>query len=128
MSLQGNEDDVTTPDSEVQGEAHKPLLNSEPGHSYPSYPSPLSDLQSLRVRLACILLNFLIEMFDQIIIVPQIALFERSICYTYYVVHDPRVIDREHLVDERLCKIEPIQQQLAVLRSWKAFFDALPGR
>jgi hypothetical protein len=67
-------------------------------------------------------------MFDQIIIVPQIALFERSICYHYYSVHDSHVIAAGGSIDDQLCKIERVQQQLADLRSLKAFFDAVPGQ
>lgn len=87
-------------------------------------PAPIS---LTYVRCGCILLNFLVEMCDMIIIVPTIALLERSICHTYYAEHDPRVIGPGGLVNERLCKIGPVQEQLAVLRGWKALFEALPG-
>jgi hypothetical protein len=76
----------------------------------------------------CLLLNFLIEMYDMIITAPTIALFERSLCSSYYSAYDPGVIGPGGSIDERLCKVEIVQQDLASLRGWKAFFDALPSQ
>ena len=82
----------------------------------------------VRAQLWCILLNFLIEFFDMVIIVPQLVLFERSLCYSYYRLHEKDGVGPRGIVEERSCKIERIQQELAVLRGWKALFDALPGQ
>ena len=109
--------------------SHEPLLDAESRSSFTDSQSPDSPMaETLRVPLACILLNFLIEMFDQIIIVPQLALFEQAICRAYYTSHDSSLLIGQHgSVGGDQCKIDPVQQQLAVLRSWKAFWDALPG-
>ena len=102
---------------------------AETPHGQESLPATANSppISLIYVRYGCILLNFLVEMCDMIIIVPTIALLERSICYTYYAEHDPHVIGPGGLVNERLCKIGPVQEQLAVLRGWKALFEALPG-
>lgn len=73
--------------------------------------------QPLWVRLACILLDFLTQTYDQIRIVPEIVLFERWICEPYL----PNGIAYSH----ELCKSHDIQYQLAQLRSWRAFFDGV---
>ncbi len=75
--------------------------------------------QPLWVRLACIAVDFLTQVFDQIRILPEIALFERAICRAFYAVDDPA---------ERLCKAVAVQRQLAGLRSWRAFFDGLASQ
>jgi len=69
------------------------------------------------VRLACILLDFLTQTYDQIRIVPEIVLFERWICTPYL----PPNTGYSH----ELCKSHDIQYELAHLRSWKAFFDGV---
>lgn len=59
--------------------------------------------------------------------VPTIKLFEQAICNRYYSdqsIH-PRVTAPD--VDERLCKIPAIQNELASLTGLKFTFDALPG-
>ncbi|KAI1768675.1 major facilitator superfamily domain-containing protein [Hypoxylon sp. FL1150] len=69
------------------------------------------------MRLGCILLNFMVEMFDQIIIVPQLALMEKSVCNSYYSAKlSTAALD---------CKAEPVQHKLATLRSWKALFECI---
>ncbi len=75
--------------------------------------------QPLWVRLACIAIDFLTQVYDQIRIVPEMALFERALCRAYYAADDP---------PERLCKVDAVQQQLAGLRSWKAFFDGVASQ
>ena len=84
--------------------------------------------QPLWVRLSVIFINFLIELYDQIRIVPEIALFEHSICRSYYSIHDPSVIGPGGSIAEQLCKFKPIQSQLADFRGWKAFFDGIASR
>ena len=58
--------------------------------------------------------------------VPTIKLFEQAICNRYYAeqsIHRPATLD----VDEGLCKIPAIQDELAILTGLKFTFDALPG-
>ena len=58
--------------------------------------------------------------------VPTIKLFEQAICNRYYAeqsIHPPATLD----VDEDLCKIPAIQDELAILTGLKFTFDALPG-
>lgn len=72
--------------------------------------------QPLWVRLACILLDFLTQTYDQIRIVPEIVLFERWLCESSFP-------GQGH--SHELCKSPDIQYELARLRSWKAFFDGV---
>ncbi|CAN8096018.1 unnamed protein product [Discula destructiva] len=73
--------------------------------------------QPLWVRLACILLDFLTQTYDQIRIVPEIVLFERWICAPYL----PDGVEYSHA----MCSSHEIQYQLAQLRSGKALFDGV---
>ena len=59
--------------------------------------------------------------------VPSIKLFEQAICNRYYNRHKELAFSFENSVDEHLCKIPPIQDELANLVGLKFTFDALPG-
>ncbi|KAI3392834.1 hypothetical protein diail_5147 [Diaporthe ilicicola] len=82
--------------------------------------------QPLWVRLACIGLDFLTQTYDQIRIVPEIALFEQFVCRSHYAGDG----GGHHLfpdgrIPHELCKNPDVQYQLARLRSWKALFDGI---
>ena len=55
--------------------------------------------------------------------VPTIKLFEQAICNRYYSTQQQAAPN----IDERLCKVPAIQNQLATLTGLKFTFDALPG-
>lgn len=75
----------------------------------------------------CMLVYFFHSMNGFLPIGPFLFLYERSICYRYYLRHDPSKIGLGHTVDEFLCKLEPIQRELAVVRAWEGAFEAIPG-
>ena len=75
----------------------------------------------------CLLLCFLVELSNNILTVPLIALFERAICEHYYRTHTRHVSGHQSSVNEENCKIASVQAQLATLRGWKAFFDTTSG-
>ena len=68
----------------------------------------------------CLIMNLLIEIFDMILLTPQIALFQRSICFQHYQQDGARVPGQG-------CQAKAIQQELAIVRGWKGFFDCIPG-
>ncbi|TAQ85799.1 hypothetical protein B7494_g5856 [Chlorociboria aeruginascens] len=111
-----------TPDGRTAEESSALLTpNDSPNAMAPPPPFKLT-----RIAVYCMLLLFLVEMYDFITIAPLVALFERSICRSYYVLHSPEVIRPDGSIEESLCKINPIQAELAVLRGWKLAFDTLP--
>ena len=59
--------------------------------------------------------------------VPTIKLFEQAICNRYYADQSVRLRLTALDIDEGLCKIPPIQDELANLTGLKFTFDALPG-
>ena len=60
--------------------------------------------------------------------VPIIKLFEQAICDRYYAANDELLMNLvAGPIDENLCKIPAIQNELASLVGWKFTFDALPG-
>ena len=53
--------------------------------------------------------------------------YESIICSEYYGITDPSLLSSNGYVEERYCKVAPIQEELALLRGWQDFFDYLPG-
>ena len=72
-------------------------------------------------------LQFCFYFAKHIIEVPSIKLFEQAICNRYYDRLDALAFVSGQPVDEHLCKIPPIQNELANLTGLKFTFDALPG-
>ena len=58
--------------------------------------------------------------------VPTIKLFEQAICNRYYSEQSTHLRPTQD-IDEGLCKIPAIQNELATLTGLKFTFDALPG-
>ena len=77
--------------------------------------------------VCCLVLNFALELFNMGLITPQVALFQRSICFRFYQQHDSHSVHPNGSTDQQSCKILPIQHELAVFRGWKGVFDSIPG-
>jgi MFS family permease len=58
---------------------------------------------------------------------PKTRIFETNICLRYYQQNDPTAIDPHDTVPETECKIDAIQQELAMIFGWQETFDAIPG-
>jgi MFS family permease len=58
---------------------------------------------------------------------PRIRMFEANLCLSYYRQHDASAIGPDGTIPEQLCKIDPVQQKLAMIFGWQDTFDALPG-
>jgi hypothetical protein len=92
-----------------------------------------SGVQGLLPRLLqkdivlCMMVYFFHQMQGFLPIGPYLLLYERSICYTYYSAHDSSLIGPGGKIDELLCKVVPVQHELAVVRAWEGAFAAIPG-
>lgn len=89
---------------------NKRTLLQRPHAPYLSFPT---------IAIYCLIMNLLIEIFDMILLTPQIALFQRSICFQHYQQDGSRVTGQG-------CQAKAIQQELAIVRGWKGFFDCIP--
>lgn len=111
--------------------------NSESEYQVRNWPRLRSKISAFKEILACretpillcvFTLQFLASFAKHIIEVPFIALIESTICVKYY-----RDQSNDHLfaareVDERFCKVPPVQDKLSIVTGWKFAFDALPGK
>ncbi|KAB5583451.1 major facilitator superfamily domain-containing protein [Coniochaeta sp. 2T2.1] len=106
----------------------EPLLNRIP-------PLPVRDMPATkafslsRVGWYCLLLNLLCGLSESILNSPLLALYEQSLCVSYFDAHpDPTgSVSIINLAINSRCKIVPIQQEIATVRGWKSLFDAIPA-
>ncbi|KAF2157358.1 MFS general substrate transporter [Myriangium duriaei CBS 260.36] len=73
---------------------------------------------------------------DGLSMTPLTRLFESVVCYQYWEVRDPTKIALPRSlvgpgavggVAESLCKIQPVQAEVATLKGWQIFFDGIPS-
>lgn len=58
---------------------------------------------------------------------PKTRVFEANLCVRYYEEKDPSKIRADGTVDETLCKVNEVQQKMAMIFGWQDMFDAIPG-
>jgi hypothetical protein len=57
---------------------------------------------------------------------PKTRVFESNLCLRYYSSSDPsKIVDGK--VEEELCKVDVVQEQLAGIFGWQDLFDSIPG-
>jgi MFS family permease len=57
---------------------------------------------------------------------PKTRVYESNICLSYYREHDTSVIGADGTIPEMQCKIDAVQQKLAMIFGWQETFDAIP--
>lgn len=122
----------------VQHEETSPLLPSPDPE--PTSPHGLSGCNYLRssavavtnfwtggarlILLCTFLLQFLISFATNVTEVPIIRLFELAACHQYYD-HQTSVVGPVDRIDENLCKVPKVQNELSLLTGFKFGFDAV---
>ncbi|KAF2128273.1 hypothetical protein P153DRAFT_386400 [Dothidotthia symphoricarpi CBS 119687] len=56
---------------------------------------------------------------------PLLRMVELNLCRSYYETQDPKVISPNGDVDERFCKVLPVQKELATIFAYNILFTAL---
>lgn len=95
----------------------------------PSPPRPPHRSPTLVVVLILLYLA-LLDLGYELIMPAQTRVLERIFCKQYYEAHDPSLIgsDGRDGVDERWCKIKPVQEDVAMLKGWQVSFDSIGSR
>ncbi|KAI1148904.1 major facilitator superfamily domain-containing protein [Nemania diffusa] len=79
------------------------------------------------VVLGCVALAIVSEVGEYLYTAPRVRLFESVSCTRYYLEHDPSVIRPDGSVPESLCKVNPVQDEVASVLGWQLFFDSIPA-
>jgi MFS family permease len=58
---------------------------------------------------------------------PRTRVYEANLCLRYYRENDPSVIAADGTILEKLCKVDAVQQNMAMIFGWQEMFDAVPS-
>ncbi|KZM19038.1 uncharacterized protein EKO05_0001168 [Ascochyta rabiei] len=58
---------------------------------------------------------------------PRTRVYEANICLRYYRENDPSVVGVDGAILEKLCKVDAVQQEMAMIFGWQEMFDAIPS-
>lgn len=58
---------------------------------------------------------------------PRTRVYEANICLSYYKTNDASVIGAGGTIPEKLCKVDAVQQKMAMIFGWQEMFDAIPS-
>lgn len=85
---------------------------------------------TFRVTACAFLIYFLSEFGLNTLQVPGSRLFEHAVCRKHYRdAHGPGIpFHMFEEIDESLCKIAPIQREVALLTGWRDSFMAIPSK
>jgi len=112
----------------VSVEEGAPLLSpTASAASLPLPPPPPKKKPWVLLVVLCLLLIAIVDMGAFLAEPPKTRVFEAKICLAYYRQHDPSAIGADGKIPEKLCKIDSVQQKLAMIFGWQDTFDALPG-
>ena len=86
--------------------------------------------KDVRFRVLALLYTAIIALNAALILqdAPATRLFEIVYCRAFYEEHDPSLIGDNGVVDEKYCKNDFVQSQVAFLKGWLSFFRYLPGK
>lgn len=100
-----------------------------PSPSKPSFRSAISPYYP-HVPILIGILCFVADLGGGLTNAAEVRLLELAVCRDYYRTHDRSVIGPPPLanVDEKFCKLDEIQANLAYLRAWRGVFLMIPGK
>lgn len=83
------------------------------------------EIKNLRVILTISALIFFMEISSYLPVASQLAIFEDIACKNYYA-SGMHTLPPDS--SNGICKIEPVQSEVALLNSWKDTFETIPGK
>ncbi|KAF2807397.1 MFS general substrate transporter [Mytilinidion resinicola] len=101
-----------------------PLLPRSP--TSPSFSAPKHQKPWILVAVIGALAIFIVDLGNFLLNPARTRLYESSICLRFYQDTDPSQI-RNGTIQERLCKINEVQDTVAMVFGWQDLFDAIPG-
>lgn len=118
---------MPSPTSQASVEEGAPLLSPTEANTSTKTSIPRQKKPWLLLVVLCILMIAVIDMGAFLADPPKTRIFEANICLSYYREHDASAIGDDGSVPEQRCKIDAVQQKLAMIFGWQDTFDALPG-
>ncbi|MCJ1400764.1 hypothetical protein MMC11_003972 [Xylographa trunciseda] len=92
---------------------------------------PVEEAKAQRLRTLVILLIVglivSVDLPSVLQLSPTVRIIEDIYCRAYYQENDPSKFGVGGTIEESLCKVDPVQVELAFLKGWMSFFNHLPG-
>lgn len=127
VTLSGDTGDSYTPPPVVSQAAPPLSRQPTPSEQIPASPT-LNTVGSQHHISVCVVLLFF---FIDIVMVGMGPMFMRmeevAICRAYYNRVDPDLVGPGGYVEEKLCKLDAVQSDLAFISGWLNFLEATPG-
>ena len=106
-------------------EEDEPFLPDDP---LPKESSARHDRLRIKVIVIIAILILSVETGVSMMSGPTTRIYEAITCRRYYEVHDPSQIGSNGKISEDLCKLEPIQSEVATVKGYGELFDGLVGK
>lgn len=118
-----NDGDTSNSDRDTVDES-SPLLKSSSSHQ-----SRIDDRDNRKYVNIYLLLTIVagIDFSMFMLSLPLTRVYEGITCYGYYAAHEPGRFKDPASIPETLCKLEDIQEELAIVKGYEALFISLPG-
>lgn len=98
----------------------------EPTGAYEHRPSRCT-WSWVNVVALCIALAITADIGEYLFLAPKVRLFESVICTDHYLREDPSLVGRDGSVQEHFCKVDAVQDKLAMILGWQYTFDSIPA-
>ena len=113
-------------DHDDEDSEHLSFLDpSPPVEITTSFPRGRFQLYTLGIIMVLV---FLFSFSGSLMGASTLRIYESIICHRYYKTNDPSHVGDGGVVDERHCKVDAVQEELAVLTGGESFFNTLPGK
>lgn len=75
----------------------------------------------------CVVVVITADMANYLVQAPRTRLYESIVCTRYYAATEPSLVGKDGSVPEGLCKLNLIQDEIAMVLGWQTMFENLPG-
>jgi hypothetical protein len=104
----------------------KPHLRHGGTETDPLLPKSVSLSWIYSVAL-CVVVIITADMANYLVQAPRTRLYESIVCTRYYAATEPSLVRKDGSVPEGLCKLNLIQDEIAMVLGWQTMFENLPG-
>ncbi|EPE26904.1 MFS general substrate transporter [Glarea lozoyensis ATCC 20868] len=113
----------------MSGIANRTLNGSdETTNLLPESPKSPAKWDWKTITFLCIVLCITFDIGDYLIQAPRLRLYESIICDEYYSTHNislPQTVPTGGPIPEQHCKLDEIQDELAMIQGWQVAFDSI---
>lgn len=81
----------------------------------------------INVVVLCVAIAITVDICEYLLMTPRLRLYESILCSRYYMFEDPSLIGEDGFVLEKYCKVDGVQNDVAMIFGGQYFSDSLAG-